>query len=116
MEKNLSQYEKRNDTSIATASEMTVSNGINKSCRRLCDISVQLSVSSSQSFQFLFRNHSFLLSRLTKHFLLNFLENDMAYGNMSLLNALCIIGWNNDRKVNKIFRCAAAFAKKTNRC
>jgi hypothetical protein len=42
VEKNLSQYEKRNDASIATASEMTVSNGINKSCRRLCDISCQL--------------------------------------------------------------------------
>jgi hypothetical protein len=43
VEINLSQYEKRNDASIATASEMTVSNGNNKSCRRLCDIRYQLS-------------------------------------------------------------------------
>ena len=116
MEKNLSQYEKRNDTSIATASEMTVSNGINKSCRRLCDISYQLSVSSSQSFQFLVRNYSFLFARLTKHFLFNFLENDMAHGNMSFLNALCIVRWNNDGKINQILRFAAAFTKKTNCC
>lgn len=48
VEKNLNQYEKRNDASIATASEMTVSSGINKSCRRLCGIRSQLSAVSYQ--------------------------------------------------------------------
>ena len=98
-EKNLSQYEKRNDASIATASEMTVSSGINKSCRLLRCISYQ-----KISFN------------VTKHFLFNRLENDMPNGNMSFLNALCIVRWNNDGKINQILRFAAALAKKTNCC
>lgn len=80
-EKNLSQYEKRNDASIATTSEMTVSSGISKSCCRLCGISCQLSVISYQKISFNF----------TKHFLFNFLKNDMTDSNMSFLNSLCIV-------------------------
>ena len=83
IEKNLSQYEKRNDASIATASEMTVSSGINKSCRRLCCISYQK-----------------ILSNFTKHFLFDFLENDMSNCNMSFLNALRIVRRDNNSKIN----------------